>query len=147
MAQKSLYTPELGDQICMKIANSSLGLKHICDDLNVPYSSVREWIYNDKHEMSAKYARAKEMQMEHMADEILDIVDDGSNDLMTIVKGDTVYEQENKEIVNRSKLRADTRKWLMSKLAPKKFGEKLDLTSGNEPLQPISIVMPDVNKG
>lgn len=56
-----------------------------------------------------------------MADEIIEIADDGSNDWM---------EREGKaapngEMVNRSRLRVDTRKWLMSKMAPKKYGDKM----------------------
>ena len=63
-----------------------------------------------KHESFAeRYARARTTQMEAMAEEILAISDD-----------DEAEKQ-------RSKLRVDTRKWLMSKLAPKKYGDKLDL--------------------
>jgi hypothetical protein len=58
---------------------------------------------------------------------MIDIADDGSNDFMTITKGDISYEVENKEWTSRSKLRVETRKWAASKLKPKKYGEKLDL--------------------
>ena len=71
-----------------------------------------------------------------MADEIIDIADEGVNDLMTVVYGDEEYEKENKEVVNRSRLRVDTRKWLLSKLIPKKYGDKIDVTSGGERIQP-----------
>ena len=129
---KTKYTPELGDKICERIATSTIGLIHICKDLDLPYSTVTGWIYDKDHEMSGKYTRAKELQMYHMADELLDIADDGSNDLMTIVKGDESYEQENKEVVNRSRVRLDTRKWLMSKLLPKTFGDKLEIENKGE---------------
>jgi hypothetical protein len=61
------------------------------------------------------------MQMELMATEILDIADDGSNDTYETDDGEKV----NQDHINRSRLRVDTRKWLMSKLAPKKYGEKV----------------------
>jgi len=141
MAAISVYSDALGDEICERIATSTIGLKHICLAIDVPYSTVTGWIYDDKHPMSEKYARAKKLQVDHMADELLDIVDDGSNDLMTIVKGDESYEVENKEVVNRSKLRADTRKWLMSKILPKKYGDKLDVTSNNKELAPTNITI------
>lgn len=139
----STYTTELGDEICIRIATSTLGLRHICEALDVPYSTVTGWIYDDKHEMSEKYTRAKRMQADHMAEELLDIVDDGSNDLMTIVKGDESYEMENKEVTNRSRLRADTRKWLMSKILPKKYGDKLDVTSGDKPINAVGNLSPE----
>ncbi len=138
----TIYTPELGDEICQRIAASTIGLHHICNELDVSYYYVRSWIADTSHEFSNKYARAKQSQVEHMADELLDIVDDGSNDLMTIVKGDESYEVENKEVVNRSRLRADTRKWLMAKLAPRKYGEKIDVTSDNKALA-ANIILPE----
>lgn len=149
MAGITVYTDELGDRICEEIATTSIGLRHICEKLDVAYSTVTGWIYNKEHPMSGKYAHAKRMQMEHMADEILEIADDGSNDLMTIVKGDTVYEQENKEVTNRSKLRVDSRRWLMSKLMPEKFGDKLDITTGGDKIQStvptITIINPNAS--
>ncbi len=69
-----------------------------------------------------------------MAEDILDIADDGSNDFMTITKGDKTYEVENKEVTNRSRLRVDTRKWIMSKMKPKKYGDKLDMTTNGKDL-------------
>lgn len=146
----SAYTTELGDLICEKTSTSSIGLRHICAELNIPYSTVTDWIYNKSHELSGKYTKAKQRQMLFLAEELLEIADDGSNDLMTIVKGDISYEQENKEVVNRSRLRVDTRKWLMSKLAPKIFGDKLDVTLHDrmkiiiKKSQPLQIDQPNV---
>lgn len=141
MAAHSVYTDELGQKIFDRIASTTIAVKHICAELDLNYSTVRSWIADSKHPMSDLYARAKQLQMEHMAEEMIDIADDGSNDLMTIVKGDESYEQENKEIVNRAKIRIDTRKWLMSKLNPKKYGDKLDLTSDNKALAPTNITI------
>lgn len=143
MAAISIYTDELGDEICKRTSESSIGLVHICAELNLPYSTVTGWIYDKKHPMSVKYTRAKELQAEYLAEEILDIADDGSNDLMTIVKGDAVYEQENKEVTNRSKLRVETRKWVLSKLLPKKYGDKLDITTAGEALPTVINIIHD----
>lgn len=68
-----------------------------------------------------KYARATEMRAERLADETIKIADSESTD------------------VNRDRLRVDTRKWLLAKLHPKKYGERIDMTSGNEPIKPINI--------
>lgn len=79
--------------------------------------------------------------MEHYADEILEIADDGQNDWMEREsKNGEVFEVENHEVLNRSRLRVDARKWLMSKLAPKKYGDvqKLEHSGpGGEPLQAV----------
>ena len=70
-----------------------------------------------------------------MAEEILDISDDGTNDWeeREIARGRTIIAL-NTEAVQRSKLRVDTRKWLMAKMKPKKYGDTLDLTSGGDKL-------------
>jgi len=132
MAANTEYNKEKAEQICELIETTTLGLKSICSMEGMPdRATFYRWLKEDK-ELCDRYTRAKENQMDLMADEILDIADDGSNDLMTIVRGEESYEQENKEITNRSKLRVEARKWLMSKLAPKKYGDKLDIKHEGE---------------
>jgi hypothetical protein len=73
-----------------------------------------------------------------MFDDLLDIADDSSKDTMLMKIGGKEQIVENREFTNRSRLRVDTRKWYLSKVLPKKFGEKLDLTSDGKALpQPI----------
>lgn len=100
-------------------------LHDICDaDESLPApKTFYAWLKQDA-ELRNKYAHAKEIMAEKMAEELLEIADDGRNDWMTIKRGGEEVEVENHEVVNRSKLRLDTRKWLMSKLLPKKYGEK-----------------------
>ena len=114
-----------------ELATSSRGVGSIItqgkeDYGNFPtYSTIMKWLSEDK-ELSDKYARAKEAQADFMADEMLDIADDGRNDWMTRTGRDGEdYEVINKEVIQRSKVRIDTRKWLASKLKPKKYGDKV----------------------
>lgn len=138
----STYTPEVADAICDRIAEGA-SLRAICADEAMPgRTTVNRWL-REKAEFRDQYARAREEQAEHLLDEILEIADDATNDFMTITKGDVSYEVENKEWTSRSKLRVDTRKWAMSKLAPKKYGDKLDVTSGGEKLAPQFYILPN----
>jgi hypothetical protein len=73
--------------------------------------SARRWAIEDREGFSSQYARASQIRMECLADEILEIADNASS-----------------ENVQAARLRVDIRKWLMSKIAPKRFGNKLDLT-------------------
>ena len=118
------YTEDKADAICEKIASTSFSFKTICESLEIPTGTALAWL-NKQPTFQEKYARAKEMQADLLAEEIMDIADDGSNDLMTIVKGDLSYEVENKEVVNRSRLRIDARKWIASKLKPKRYGDRI----------------------
>jgi hypothetical protein len=126
-----LYSEELADRICDRIANTTLGLAAICREEGMPHrNTVTDWIEKNK-EFSNKYARAKARQLELLAEEILEISDHTNNDTLTINKGDETIEIPNTEWINRSKLRVDSRKWLLSKLDPKKYGDKVDVTQTN----------------
>ena len=104
-------------------------LRAICASEGMPdKTTVLDWLAKEK-DFSTQYAHAKEVQMDLMAEEILDIADDGTNDWMEKKddEDNCIGWRENGEAVQRSKLRVDTRKWLMSKLAPKKYGEKQEI--------------------
>lgn len=100
-------------------------LRQICRDEGMPdKSTVLRWLASNA-EFCDQYARAREIQADHWADEVVEIADDGSNDWMereTKAGTITVVDHEN---INRSRLRVDTRKWLMTKAAPKKYGDKV----------------------
>jgi hypothetical protein len=129
----SLYTQELADKICAELALGK-SMRTVCRPDEMPdMSTVFRWLRTN-NEFCKQYARAKEESTDAMAEEVLDIADDSSNDWMLVHKGKESFHMEDKEAVNRSKLRVDTRKWLMSKMKPKKYGDKLDLTSDGKVL-------------
>ena len=109
----------------------------------VKLSSSTFFIWIDENENKSKqYARACEERAEALLDEMIDIVDDKSNDIIETDLGDgIIVEKPNNEVIQRSRLRYDARKWLISKLNPKKYGEKMDVTSGGDKIQsaPTSI--------
>jgi predicted DNA-binding protein YlxM (UPF0122 family) len=106
--------------VCELIATTDLGLSAIAESVGLHRDTVYQWIYRDKA-FADKYARARESQQERMAEQILAIADDSSNDTEIDEDGNR---RQNAEWTNRSRLRVETRKWLMSKLAPKKYGER-----------------------
>lgn len=121
MAGKSAYTLKIGDEICERLINGE-SLRKICSDECMPNTAtVCRWLA--KHEaFREQYARAREAQADTLADEILDIADDGRNDTYQDEDGN---DRTNHEVIARSKLRVDARKWLASKLAAKKYGDKV----------------------
>lgn len=127
------YTQELADKICEELAQGK-SMRTVCHSDEMPaMSTVFKWL-REKEGFSEQYVKAKQEATDAMAEDILDIADDGSNDLMTIQKGKQSYEVENKEVTNRSRLRVDTRKWLMSKMKPKKYGDRIDMTTNGKDL-------------
>lgn len=101
-------------------------------------STVFRWLADERYAaFRERYARAREAQADAIFDEMLDIADDGTNDWMERRREDgSVDEVLNHEHISRSKLRVDARKWMAGKLAPKKYGEKLDLTSSDGTMSP-----------
>ena len=105
----------------------------------VKLSSSTFFIWIDENENKSKqYARACEERAEALLDEMLDIVDDKSNDIIETDLGDgIIVEKPNNEVIQRSRLRYDARKWLISKLNPKKYGDKVQV--GGDADNPINL--------
>ena len=74
-----------------------------------------------------------------MVEEGMEIADDSSDDIK--INKQTGEEYLNTEFVQRSRLRFDARKWAASKLDPKKYGDKLDLTNDGEKFPSPQIIM------
>jgi hypothetical protein len=142
IGRPSAYTQEIADKICEQLATSNLSLRKICEDESVPnISTVLRWLAVNEA-FRDQYALARECQADFLAEEIIEIADDSSGDVMTITKNGEESEVENREFTARSRLRVDARKWVASKLKPKKYGEssKVDLTVAKEiPLFPDPI--------
>lgn len=133
----SIYTEELSANICSQIS-SGLSLRTICKADDMPsVATIFLWIGNNTKFLE-QYEKAKKEQADALAEEMLDIADDGTNDWMEKLDKDSksIGWQVNGEHVQRSRLRLDTRKWIASKLKPKKYGEKVELTG--DPENPIS---------
>ena len=114
----SLYTPELAETICTRIADGE-GLRAICREEHIPgRQTVMDWLNSPGaqfDEFRAKYARARELQGDLLDEQIQQVADVATP-----------------EDVQVAKLRVETMKWRASKLNPKKYGDKIDMNhSGN----------------
>lgn len=133
----SVYSKEVAEKICYEVSTTSKGMRTICKDLNIPYGTVMAWLSdghaNYKEDFTKQYTRAKELQADYLAEEIIEIADDSSNDILGF--DDFGNAIQNKEFVNRSRLRVDARKWVASKLKPKRYGNSVDVTSKGETIK------------
>lgn len=121
IGRPSGYTKEIGDEICDRLSDGE-SLRAICRDDHMPNKSmVFRWLY-EFQSFRDQYARAKEEQADSLADDILDIADDGRNDTY-------IDDEGNKKVdfdaIQRSRLRVDARKWIASKLKPKVYGDRI----------------------
>ena len=121
----SLYTEALAAEICRRLAEGET-LRSVCRDKVMPdKATVLRWLADKKKaDFRDQYAYAREMQADALFDEALVIADNASGDWMEGEDGKKTLDHEN---IQRSRLRVDTRKWAAGKLAPKKYGDKLDI--------------------
>lgn len=99
------YSPDVADMICEAIASGG-ALYRLCEQDGWPAEgTVYRWLEKEQ-EFREKYARARERQADRRSDEIIHIADEA-------------------EDANLARLRVDARKWAASKLAPKKYGDKV----------------------
>lgn len=101
------WTPELEHSVLSDI-ESGLSLRATGENYKISASAIIRHI-QDSEVFAKQYARAKDIQLERMADEML-----------------TIADSADKDTANAIRVRVDTRKWLLSKLVPKKYGDRVE---------------------
>lgn len=130
----SKYSEELADKICSLMAAGN-SLHKICKADDMPNKeTVFNWLQTNDAFL-CKYTQARTDQMETMSYEIQEICDDESGDMYQGEKG----LQPNHAKIQRDKLRVDTRKWLMSKIMPQKYGDSIKI--GGDKANPVRVIM------
>ena len=141
----SIYNPELAAQICEHIAQGK-SLRTIAEMEGMPHqATIMAWLDGSHPDFSEQYARAREAQADKLAEETLLIADESSQDTYVDADGSV---KTNTEAIQRSKLRVDTRKWLASKMAPKKYGDKVAIGGADDlgPVQTVTKEMTDAER-
>ena len=101
------YSPELGAEICRRVSGGET-LREVCRTPGMPpEATVRGWNRADVEGFATQYARARESQIESWSDEIVAISNERDSE------------------PNDRRVRIDTKRWLMSKIVPKKFGDRV----------------------
>jgi len=127
-----MLNQDAADRLCAAISVGNKGLKalHDEDDTLPSPTTVLRWLKDNKS-FRLQYACAKEAQADFLADEIREIADNELVGEVTKITKDGTF-TETGDNVQRSKLMVDTRKWLMSKLLPKKYGDRTAIEHSGE---------------
>lgn len=134
MAHSEKERENIVNEVC-DLISTGYSLSKACRAISVSKETFYKIIDEDK-EKSNQYARATKERAEAIFEEILDIADETENDTIEIDLGDGIKsEKTNHEAIQRSKLRVDARKWMLSKMQPKKYGDKIDMTTGGDKIQ------------
>lgn len=130
------YSEEIALEICDRMVTGE-SLRSICRDDNMPSkSTVLLWVARNREGFSDRYAKAFEARMIGHADELLDLADDSVNDYMDREDGTQCV---NREAIARSRLRIDTRKWLLCKLIPR-YADNQDGNQGADPAEALRML-------
>lgn len=113
------------EDILSKLANGQ-SLRSVLDttrdkDLLPSRRVFNEWLLNDE-KLRTQYASACEARQDKIFEDILKIADDASQD---VIKNDNGGESINQEFAARSRIKIDARKWMLGKMNPKKYGERI----------------------
>lgn len=132
------------DRICEGESLRSI-LMHADRNILPTMAVFLKWVSQDK-ELEKQYARAMEIRADSMFDEIIEIADESNADLDI---GDDEKLRVIGESVQRSRLKVDARKWALSKMQPKKYGDKIDVTSDGDKIENTVTVfqLPDNGRG
>lgn len=115
MGRPTEYNQEIADKIIDRLSTSTVGLKKTCADLNIDISTLWRWIAKHEH-FRDRYDIAKELQTRLITEDLDEITDDRSLDILPDGRINGVA-------VQRDKLRIETRKYLIERLSPKKKEE------------------------
>lgn len=130
------FSPEIANEICERLMKGQ-SLRFICRDEEGGWIPSERTIYRwleTNEPFRQQYAHAREVQADTLVDQIVSIADgeDINPDASDGEKAAAMVRD-----AARDRLRMDARKWVASKLAPKKYGEKVALTGGDADDAPI----------
>ena len=129
---------ELAREVIDELAQCETSFRRICEQKQTHPGHLLALIVRDP-QLSAQYARVKEVQIEALAEEIIEISDEEPT--CEIVGDGWSKTAVDPAGIQRNRLRVDTRKWIMSKIVPKKYGDKIP---GDSPDNPLHLKVEDV---
>lgn len=127
VGRPSIYTDEIATEICTRLAEGE-SLRAICRLDHMPHeATVRGWALDERKHPGfyTQFARARQIRAFGWADEMLEIADDATADYAVQVGDGGPKLVVDHEHIQRARLKVDTRKWLVSKMLPKVYGDRL----------------------
>lgn len=132
----STFSQEVADEIIARLSKGE-PLEQICRDDNMPTSrTVSNW-KKASDAFNSDFVRAREEGFDAIAASCLEIADFGLNDTYLDDDGN---KRTDTDVIQRSKLRIETRFKLLSKWYPKKYGDRVDVNHGGQGDNPLQTV-------
>jgi hypothetical protein len=125
-------------QETLKHVINGLSVSKACKESDTLGETLFYKVVGESDENEKDYARAREKRADFIFEEIKEIADKQDKDVTIDAEGN---ERTDHNVVQRSRLQIDTRKWMLGKMNPKKYSDKssLDLTTNGESINIISL--------
>lgn len=136
----STFTQATADEICERLSDGE-SLRAICRDERMPAkSSVFKWLAENAS-FSDQYTRARDIQADVLFDEMVAIADTPMLGKKTKIGSDGKSETTEGDMIEHRRLQIDARKWVLGRMAPKKYGDKVTNVheGGDKPINMVTV--------
>lgn len=115
---------------------SGMSLREVLRHKDMPSRpTVYSWV-DSNPAMADQYTRATKIRADMLVEEIIEIADSPLEGVVTEIN-DGKTKVTRSDMLGHRRTQIDTRKWAASKMNPKKYGDKLDLSSEDGTMTPI----------
>lgn len=135
---KTKNTPENFFKVLQLIEFEAISLRKALERLGVNSNAFEKWLDSDELNQR-QYARAREKRADLIFEEMKEIADKQDKDVYIDHEG---KERIDHNVIHRNKLQIDTRKWMLAKMQPKKYGDKIDITTKDKEINAVNQTIP-----
>lgn len=122
-----MITAEQFNDVLDLVKTTTDNFNKICKTVGISSHGFYEYV-NSSEEHELKYAQARARQLEHLSDQIQEL----DQQCIDLTLDKSIDPKSKNAMVQAYRLKIDNLKWLLSKLMPKKYGDKIDVTSNGE---------------
>jgi len=113
------------EQVIELIAKDGISMRKACDEIGItPWSFLRAV---EKENLAQHYARSMGVRADIMFEEMLEIADTPVDEMIR-TESDEGMTVTTKDALQHRRLQVDTRKWILSRMNPAKYGDKIETT-------------------
>lgn len=142
MARWTRLNSETFEAICKDVIEHNKSFNKAIADAGSTRTTFYKYLINNE-EAQAIYKYAREIRCDTLFEEIIDIAD--TPEMGIVIKTDgTRTETREGDMTDHRRLKIDARKWVVARMMPQKYGDRIDVTSNGTniaALPPISIAI------
>lgn len=123
--------------------NDGKSLRQACREVDFPIQTFNDWINADS-ELAGQYERARSNRADKLFEEILSIADNQQYGTIETTK-EWGVEVQTRDMIEHRRLQIDARKWMLGKMAPKRYGDRVELEHSGEVKQTVGMDLSKLN--